>query len=128
MQQIRATKAGIQGCTLAALYAASICCHDLRLFSLVYTEVREASLQPFSTPGHSCSICCSQMRGTHPHFTELFTICVGRIVISCSISCTLPVHFPKICFFQFSFQLNGFTLYSCLSTSTSQVACAVLSF
>lgn len=87
-------------------------------FSLVYAGVRATSLQPFSTPGHSCSICCSQMRGAHPHFTELFTICVGRIVISCSILCTVPVHFPKGCFFQLSFQLSSFTLYFCFSTST----------
>lgn len=128
MQQTQSTKTGIQGCTSGPLYAASICCCDPRLFSLVYTGVRATSLQPSSTPGHSCSICCSQMRGSYPHFTELFTICVGRIAISCGISCTLLVHFPKGCFFQFSFQLNGFTLYFCLSTSTSQVACAALSF
>lgn len=90
------------------------------------TEVRATTLQLLSTPDYSCFICCSQTRHAHPLFPELFTIPVARTVISCSSSCRISAHFPKGCFFQFSFQLNCCSLYFCLHTSNSQVQCGCM--
>lgn len=85
------------------------------------TEVRATTLQLLSTPDYNCFICCSQMRHAHSHFTQPFTILVARTVISRRSSCRVSARFPKRCFFQFSFQLNCFSLYFCLHTSNSQV-------
>lgn len=89
--------------------------------TLSATKVRATSLRLLSTPNYSCFVCCSQMRRACPNFTELFTILVVRTVISCSSSCTVSAHFPKGCFFQFTFQLSCFIFYFCRHAPNSQV-------
>lgn len=122
MQQIQPTRRGIQDDTLATLllpFTATTSASSTDARST--TEVRATSLQLLSTPDYSCCICCSPKRHAHPLFKELFAILVARSVISCSSSCTVSALFLKEAFFQFSFQLNCFSLYFCLHTSHSQV-------